>query len=83
MMGAFGAIVGIPMQTRIQGETPEDMQGKVFGLQNNAINIALSLPLALTGIAETAWGLPNVLIGLAIITIAGGILTHRYNSASE
>jgi MFS family permease len=50
-MGAFGANVMIPMTTTIQSETPEDMRGKVFGLQNSAINLALSLPLALTGIA--------------------------------
>jgi MFS family permease len=82
-MGAFGSTVAIPMQTRIQSETSEDMQGKVFGLQNNAINIALSLPLALTGIAETAWGLPNVLVGVATAVIAGAVLTHRLNSAAE
>ncbi|NET49247.1 MAG: MFS transporter, partial [Merismopedia sp. SIO2A8] len=52
-LGVFAALIGIPMQTTIQAETPESMRGKVFGLQNNAVNIALSLPLALAGIAET------------------------------
>jgi MFS family permease len=80
-MGAFGANVVIPMQTTIQSETPEEMRGKVFGLQNNAINIALSLPLALTGLAETAVGVPAVLLCLAGISIAGGIFTQKYNSA--
>ncbi|TAF49884.1 MAG: MFS transporter, partial [Oscillatoriales cyanobacterium] len=46
-LGFFAALVAIPMQTVIQLETPESMRGKVFGLQNNAVNIALSLPLAL------------------------------------
>ena len=80
-MGAFGANVVIPMQTTIQSETPEEMRGKVFGLQNNAINIALSLPLALTGLAETAVGVPTVLLCLAAISIVGGIFTQKYNSA--
>jgi MFS family permease len=80
-MGAFSASVVIPMQTNIQSETPEEMRGKVFGLQNNAINIALSLPLALTGLAETAVGVPAVLLCLAGISIAGGIFTQQYNSA--
>jgi MFS family permease len=79
-MGAFGAGVVIPMQTIIQSETPEEMRGKVFGLQNNATNIALSLPLALTGLAETAIGLPSVLLGLAAISAIGGIFTQKYNS---
>ncbi len=55
-IGLFGAMVGIPMQTTIQEKTPEEMRGKVFGLQNNVVNIALSLPLALAGIAETFLG---------------------------
>lgn len=74
-MGIFGAIVAIPMQTTIQAETPEEMRGKVFGLQNNAINIALSLPLALAGVAETFFGLPTVFLGLAALAIAGGFVT--------
>ncbi len=79
-MGVFSASVAIPSQTTIQSETPEEMRGKVFGLQNNAINIALSLPLALTGLAETAIGVPAVLIGLATISAVGGIFTQKYNS---
>ncbi len=75
LLGWFGAFVGIPMQTTIQAETPEDMRGKVFGLQNNAVNIALSLPLALAGVAENWFGLEQVLLGLAILALVGGILT--------
>jgi MFS family permease len=74
-LGGFAAIVGIPMQTAIQEETPEEMRGKVFGLQNNAVNIALSLPLALAGVAETLFGLQVVFVGLAVMAIAGGSLT--------
>lgn len=74
-LGAFAALVGVPMQTTIQEETPEDMHGKVFGLQNNAINIALSLPLALAGVAETFLGLRAVFTGLALLVIAGGVIT--------
>lgn len=79
LLGIFGALVGIPMQTAIQTETPPEMRGKVFGLQNNVINIALSLPLALAGVAETFVGLQVVFLGLAAIVFSGGILTW-YNS---
>ncbi|MGV0102774.1 MFS transporter [Nostoc sp. DSM 114160] len=79
LVGIFGALVGIPMQTAIQTETPPEMRGKVFGLQNNVINIALSLPLALAGVAETFLGLQVVFLGLAAIVFSGGILTW-YNS---
>ncbi len=74
-MGAFAALVGIPMQTTIQQETPEAMRGKVFGLQNNAVNIALSLPLVLAGVSETIFGLRAVFLALAALTIAGATLT--------
>ncbi len=75
LLGVFAALVGVPMQTTIQGETPEEMRGKVFGLQNNAVNIALSLPLALAGVAETFFGLPTVFVGLGGCAIVGGILS--------
>lgn len=76
VLGACAAIAGVPMQTAIQEETPEDMRGKVFGLQNNAINIALSLPLVLAGLAESRFGLQAVFLGLAVLALAGGILTR-------
>ncbi|MEL6488650.1 MAG: MFS transporter [Cyanobacteria bacterium J06634_6] len=74
-LGIFGAMVGIPMQTTIQEKTPEDMRGKVFGLQNNVVNIALSLPLALAGIAETFLGLRAVFGLLAMLVAVGGFVT--------
>ena len=75
LLGAFAALVGVPMQTTIQSKTPVEMRGKVFGLQNNAVNIALSLPLVLAAEAETRFGLPLVMLGLAAIAMVGGILT--------
>jgi predicted MFS family arabinose efflux permease len=82
-LGFFGALVGIPMQTTIQEETPESKRGKVFGLQNNAVNIALSLPLALASIAETIFGLEAVLLGLAGSAIIGGILTWYISQSGD
>ncbi|MCV3213229.1 MFS transporter [Plectonema radiosum NIES-515] len=75
LLGVCGALVGIPMQTAIQSETPPEMRGKVFGLQNNVINIALTLPLTLAGVAETFVGLQAVFLGLAAIVFSGSILT--------
>nr|WP_156818297.1 MFS transporter [Mastigocladopsis repens] len=80
LLGVSGSLVGIPMQTAIQTETPPDMRGKVFGLQNNVINIALSLPLAVAGVAETFVGLQTVFLGLAAMVFLGGILTWYTSS---
>ncbi|MEM6755073.1 MAG: MFS transporter, partial [Cyanobacteria bacterium P01_C01_bin.38] len=78
-LGLSGALVGIPLQTAIQTETPTKMHGKVFGLQNNLVNIALTLPLGLAGIAETFFGLQTVFLTLAAIVFCVGIL-NRYKS---
>ena len=75
LMGAFAALVGIPMQTTIQARTPAEMRGKVFGLQNNAVNIALSLPLVLAAEAEARFGLSTVILGLAVVMVIGGVFT--------
>ena len=75
LLGAFAALVGVPMQTTIQSKTPKQMRGKVFGLQNNAVNIALSLPLFLAAEAETYFGLQTVILGLAAIALLGGVLS--------
>jgi MFS family permease len=74
-LGFFAAAIGIPMQTTVQEETPAEMRGKVFGLQNNVVNIALSLPLALASVAEALLGLPWVFAILAGIVATGGVLT--------
>lgn len=81
-LGCCAACVGVPMQTMIQAETPETMRGKVFGLQNNAINIALSLPLALASVAEAYLGLRLVLMGLAGLAIVGGLFFWRTTQKS-
>ncbi|MDJ1181189.1 MFS transporter [Roseofilum sp. BLCC_M91] len=75
LLGASAAFIGIPMQTTIQSQTPEAMRGKVFGLQNNAINIALSFPLALVSVAEAWLGIQSVLLALAALVFAGGVST--------
>lgn len=73
VLGVGAAMLAIPAQTTIQEDTPEDLRGKVFGLQNNLINIALSLPLALAGAVVSRWGLLPVLWTLAALSIAAGL----------
>lgn len=82
-IGFTGALAVVPMQTEIQDKTPKRLRGKVFGLQNNLANIALSLPLALAGVAEAALGLTPVLWGLGGITLISGLLTWRISAAQR
>ena len=82
LLGIGAALVGVPMQTLVQRETPADMHGKVFGFQNNLVNIALSAPLAITGpitdavsnaVGSEAIGLRIVLVGMSAIVCVVGI----------
>lgn len=79
LFGLGASLINGPMQALIQEKTPESMRGKVFGFENNAINVALSLPLAITGpltdavskaVGSDDLGLRLVLLGLGV-SVAG------------
>ena len=74
--GIGAALLGIPAQTTIQEDTPEHLRGKVFGLQNNLVNIALSLPMVLAGTLVGNFGLKPVLLLLALV-VFGGVALER------
>ena len=78
LLGVGAALLAIPAQTTIQEDTPEDQRGKVFGLQNNLINIALSLPLVLAGTLVGRYGLLPVLWGLAGIALAAAVVERPW-----
>ncbi|MCP4973097.1 MAG: MFS transporter [Prochlorococcus sp.] len=78
LLGIGAALVAIPAQTTIQEDTPEELRGKVFGLQNNLINIALSLPLVLTGALASRYGLLPVLWLLAALALLAALLERPW-----
>jgi len=78
ILGIGAALVAIPAQTTIQEETPESQRGRVFGLQNNLINIALSLPLVLAGTLVSSVGLSPVLWLLALLALVAALLERPW-----
>ena len=80
LLGVGASFVGVPMQTLIQMKTPPEMRGKVFGFQNNVINIALSVPLALAGVLADVIGLQTVVVGLGVVVAAAGIWAWQRGS---
>ena len=78
VLGVGSALLAIPAQTTIQEDTPEAMRGKVFGLQNNLINIALSLPLVLAGAVVSRYGLLPVLWALAGLALLAALLERPW-----
>ncbi|MBD2448023.1 MFS transporter [Nostoc sp. FACHB-152] len=73
LLGIAASLIGVPMQTLIQQQTPPTMHGKVFGFQNHAVNIALSAPLAITGPLTDALGLRTVLVAMSIVVAGVGV----------
>ncbi len=78
LLGIGASLLAIPAQTTLQEETPESQRGKVFGLQNNLINISLSLPLVLAGALVSRYGLIPVLWVLAAIALFAGLLEYPW-----
>jgi MFS family permease len=78
ILGVGAALVAIPAQTTIQEDTPEQQRGRVFGLQNNLINIALSLPLVLAGTLVSSIGLSPVLGLLAILALIAALIERPW-----
>ena len=70
--------MAIPAQTTLQEDTPERERGRVFGLQNNLINIALSLPLVLAGTLVSSVGLRPVLLLLATLALGAAVLERPW-----
>jgi MFS family permease len=77
LLGVGASMVGVPMQTLIQVETPPAMRGKVFGFQNNVVNIALSVPLGVAGLLADAVGLRIVLVGMGVVVTLAGVWAWR------
>jgi MFS family permease len=75
LLGLGASLIGVPMQSLIQEKTPESMRGKVFGFQNNAVNIAVAIPLTIAAPLTERFGLQPVLWGMSIIVTIAGILT--------
>jgi MFS family permease len=77
LFGLGASLVAVPMQTLIQQQTPESMRGKVFGFQNNVVNIALSVPLAITGPLTDLLKLEKVLWGMSLIIVVISVWAWR------
>ncbi|HEY9614816.1 MFS transporter [Allocoleopsis sp.] len=77
LLGLAASLIGVPMQTVIHTSTEETMRGKVFGFQNNVVNIALSVPLAIAGPLTDRLGLTTVLVGMSLVVAVAGIWTWR------
>ena len=77
LLGLAASLIGVPMQTVIHTSTEETMRGKIFGFQNNVVNIALSVPLAIAGPLTDSLGLGTVLVGMSFVVTVAGLWAWR------
>lgn len=82
LIGFASAFVAIPMQTVLQETIPEALRGKIFGAQNMAVNVATTVPMAVTGPLADLIGFQTVflLMGAGMMASAGLI---RVNSSFQ
>ncbi|MEB3328441.1 MAG: MFS transporter [Candidatus Sericytochromatia bacterium] len=73
VLGAGGAVVGVPVQTRLQALVADGVRGKVFGVQTTLLNATAVVPLAGVGHAVEAVGLPAVLAALGAAAALTGL----------
>ncbi len=81
LLGLGIALIVIPAQTTIHRETLSRERGKVFGVQNNLINIAIALPLVLTGSLISLMGLNAVLWVIAGVVLLAAFLEKLSSTA--
>ncbi len=84
LLGLPAAAIAVPIQTMLQEEIPENMRGKVFGVQNMLINVANTLPLALAGVLADlldarfpGYGVVLVMSLVGLILLGGAFLKRR------
>ena len=85
--GFSASLCVIPLQTLLQEITEESMRGKVFGVQNMAVNTAMTVPMALSGFLADFLdgkifglkGVVTVIMIIGIIVFLGGFIDLFFN----
>jgi hypothetical protein len=77
----------VSAQTVLQERTPNEEQGRVFGLQNTVQNLFAFIPVVAIGVLSGVVAVPVVIAGLGVIVgitaITGAIYFHRHQLAAE
>src|SRR5262249_9502244 len=76
LAGFAYACVAIPSQTQLQEDLPEDVRGRVFGVLHMLVSVASFLPIIIVGRMSDFVGTTIVLLLVALIVFAAGILSY-------
>ena len=83
IIGIGGALVAIPVQTLLHSSVPEDMRGKVFGVQFTILSTSSTLPVIIAALGADMIGIINMLIIIGCPIILLGILGLIKNKDSQ
>lgn len=73
IIGFACALVAIPVQTVLHTSVPEDMRGKVFGVQFTLLSTSSTLPVLVAALAADVIGVTNILIIIALPVFTLGV----------
>ncbi|MDP2789584.1 MAG: MFS transporter [bacterium] len=77
----------VSAQTVLQERTPNEEQGRVFGLQNTVQNLFAFIPVVAIGALSGIVAVPAVITGLGVIVgltaIAGAVYYHRHQLLAD
>ena len=72
IIGFGGALIAIPVQTILHSSVPEDMRGKVFGVQYTLLSTSSTLPVLIAAVGADALGVSSILMIIGVpITLFG------------
>lgn len=78
IIGFGSALIAIPVQTILQSSIPENVRGKVFGVQFTLLSTSSTLPVLIVALVSEYIGLVYLLILLGLpLLIFGGLGLHR------
>lgn len=86
IVGFGSALSAIPLQSILQEVVDEKLRGKVFGVQNMVISLAMTLPMGVSGFLADALdhkffnlnGVSTVMIITAIFILCGGFIENSF-----
>lgn len=73
IIGFGSALVAIPVQTILHSLVPEDVRGKVFGVQFTMLSTSSTLPVLIAAFGADVIGITNMLLVIAIPIVLLGI----------
>ena len=73
IVGIGAALVAIPVQTILQSSIPENMRGKVFGVQFTLLSTASTLPVIIVALGADFIGVMNMLFIMGVPLFVFGV----------